>query len=196
MVRSPEQSYTLAPGGTRMLEDIRFAREDDGAAVAAIYRPYVLDTAISFEEEPPSCPEMGERIVATLAAYPFLVFEQQGEVLGYAYAGSHRARPAYRWSVDVTVYAAAHARRRGVGRALYIELLGQLTLQGFHAAYAGIALPNAASVGLHEAMGFRHLGTYQEVGFKFGRWHDVGWWRRSLNGGVPEHDPRPPPSRV
>jgi L-amino acid N-acyltransferase YncA len=157
-----------------MAENIRSAGVDDGAAIAAIYRPYVLDTAISFEEEPPSPAEMGERIVATLAAYPFLAFERRGEVLGYAYGGPHRARPAYRWSVDVTVYVAPDARRCGVGRALYIELLGQLARQGFHSAYAGIALPNAASVGLHEAMGFRHLGTYQEVGFKFGRWRDVG----------------------
>lgn len=171
---------------------IRFARPEDGSAVAEIYRPYVANTAISFEQMPPSAAEMGERIVATIATCPFLVFEEQGEILGYAYAGPHRARPAYRWSVDVTVYVASRVQRRGIGRRLYGELLDQLSQQGFHAAFAGITLPNASSVGLHEALGFRHLGTYHEVGFKFGRWHDVGWWRRALNDGLPERDPLPP----
>jgi phosphinothricin acetyltransferase len=171
---------------------IRTARPDDGAALAAIYRPYVLDTAISFEDVPPTPVEMSERIAGTLATCPFLVFEEEDGVLGYAYAGPHRARPAYRWSVDVTVYAAPNAHRRGLGRALYTELLEQLTRQGFHAAFAGIALPNEKSVGLHEALGFHHLGTYREVGFKFGRWHDVGWWRRSLNDSLPVGDPLSP----
>jgi L-amino acid N-acyltransferase YncA len=175
-----------------MPSQIRSARSEDGAAVAAIYAPHVLQTAISFEDAPPTPAEMSERIVATLTTCPFLVFESDGEVLAYAYAGPHRARAAYRWSVDVTVYAASHVHRRGVGRALYVELLDQLTRQGFHTAFAGIALPNDKSVGLHEALGFHHLGTYQEVGFKFGRWHDVGWWRRSLNEGLPTRDPLPP----
>lgn len=171
---------------------IRLATAEDGDALAAIYRPYVLETTISFEETPPSPDEMSQRIVATLATCPFLVFEDQGVVLAYAYASPHRARPAYRWSVDVSVYAANNAHRRGIGRTLYTELLRRLTAQGFHSAYAGIALPNAASVGLHEAMGFRHLGTYEEVGFKFGRWRDVGWWQRPLNQGLPSANPLPP----
>ena len=175
-----------------MAGKIRFARPEDGSALAAIYEPYVLNTAISFEDILPTSAEMSERIVATLVTCPFLVFEEGDEVLAYAYAGPHRARPAYRWSVDVTVYAASRAHRRGVGRALYTELLDQLARQGFHSAFAGIALPNDKSVGLHEALGFGHLGTYQEVGFKFGRWHDVGWWRRSLNDGLPLGDPLPP----
>lgn len=173
-----------------MTAEIRLARSDDAAAIAAIYAPYVLDTAISFEEEPPTPSQMAERIVATQEICPFIVLEEQGDVLGYAYAGPHRARAAYRWSVDVTVYVAARAHRRGVGRALYGDLLERLTRQGFHAAFAGIALPNDKSVGLHEALGFEHLGTYREVGFKFGRWHDVGWWRRSLNDGLPTGDPQ------
>ena len=144
---------------------IRPARAVDAAAVATIYAPYVRDTVISFEEG--------------------------GQVIGYAYAGPHRARPAYRWSVDVTVYVAKHAHRGGVGRALYRDLLARLADQGFHSAFAGIALPNDKSVGLHEAMGFEHLGTYREVGFKFGGWHDVGWWRLCLNDGLPTRDPIP-----
>lgn len=174
------------------MRQIRVARPEDGDALAAIYRPYVLDTAISFEDVPPNAAEMSERIAATLTTCPFLVFEDDAGVLAYAYAGPHRARPAYRWSVDVTVYAAPHAHRRGIGRALYTELLDRLTRQGFHTAFAGIALPNDKSVGLHEALGFHHLGTYREVGFKFGRWHDVGWWRRPLNDGLPASDPLSP----
>jgi phosphinothricin acetyltransferase len=175
-----------------MVEPVRLARVEDGSAVAQIYGPYVLETAISFEDTPPSANEMSGRIAATLEAYPFLVFEEGGEVLGYAYGSAHRARAAYRWSVDVTVYTAGQAHRRGIGRRLYLELLDRLAAQGFHSAFAGIALPNGKSVGLHEAMGFRHLGTYQEVGFKFGRWHDVGWWRRSLNDGPPQGELKSP----
>lgn len=171
---------------------VRAASSDDGPAIAEIYRPYVLETAISFEDAPPSAAEMSRRIVEGLVAYPFLVFEERGEVVGYAYGSAHRARAAYRWSVDVTVYTARQVHRRGIGRKLYFELLDRLTRQGFHSAFAGIALPNEKSVGLHEAMGFRHLGTYQEVGFKFGRWHDVGWWRLSLNEGTPATPPLPP----
>jgi phosphinothricin acetyltransferase len=169
---------------------IRTATEDDAAAIAAIYAPYVLETAISFEAVPPTADEMRERVARTLPTHPFLVFDDGG-VIAYAYAGEHQQRSAYRWSVTVTAYAAGHAHRRGIGRALYTGLLDILTLQGFHSAFAGIALPNAASVGLHEAMGFRHLGTYAEVGFKLGQWHDVGWWRRPLNDGLPERDPIP-----
>lgn len=175
-----------------MTGQIRTAGPHDGEAVAEIYAPYVLETAISFEDVPPSPAEMRDRIVATLVTCPFLVLELDGKVVGYAYAGQHRARSAYRWSVDVTVYAASHIHRRGVGRALYIELLDQLTRQGFHTAFAGIALPNDKSIGLHEALGFEHLGTYREVGFKFGKWHDVGWLRRPLNEGLPARDPLPP----
>jgi phosphinothricin acetyltransferase len=135
---------------------------------------------------------MSKRIAATLTSCPFIVIEEEDGVLGYAYAGPHRARPSYRWSVDVTVYTAPHAQRRGLGRALYTELLDRLIRQGFHAAFAGIALPNDKSVGLHEALGFHHLGTYREVGFKLGKWHDVGWWQRPLHDGLPSGDPLSP----
>jgi phosphinothricin acetyltransferase len=159
---------------------IRVATVDDAAQVLAIYAPIVENTFISFEIEPPDAIGMAERIAATLRTHPWLVFEDADGVAGYAYAGAHRARPAYRWSVDVTIYNAERARRRGVGRALYRELLSILRRQGFHMAYAGIALPNAGSVGLHEAMGFRPIGVYPKVGYKLGDWRDVGWWALEL----------------
>lgn len=168
---------------------IRVAETADAEAIQAIYAPIVRDTAISFEDEPPTVAEMARRIHDTLVVYPYLVAEDGGRLLGYVYASAHRARAAYRWSVDVTAYVAEGARRGGVGRALYGALLDILTRQGFHAAHAGIALPNDASVALHEAVGFEALGVYREVGFKHGRWHDVGWWRRALAQATPPSEP-------
>ncbi len=162
------------------LVTIRAAGPGDAEAIAAIYAPLVEKTIISFEERPPSAAEMAERIRQVQRDHPYLVAERDGVVLGYAYAGPHRARPAYRHSVDVTAYVAESARGKGVGRQLYEALLTELARRGFHAAFAGIALPNPASVALHEAVGFRHLGTYREVGRKFDQWHDVGWWQRLL----------------
>jgi phosphinothricin acetyltransferase len=159
---------------------IRLARADDAAAVQRIYAPFVRDTAVSFELAPPGVEEMRARIAKTLPRYPWLVLDEGGEVIGYVYAGAHRERPAYAWSVDTTVYVDAAHRRRGVGRALYASLFAVLALQGFHNAFAGIALPNPGSVGLHEALGFRPIGVYREVGYKLSRWHDVGWWQREL----------------
>lgn len=154
---------------------IRLATPDDGAAVAAIYAPVVRDTVISFEVDPPSVAEMAARIAATLPHYPYLVAEEAGRVVGYAYAGAHRARAAYGWSVEPSVYVAAGAQGRGVGRALYMPLFAILRAQGFASAYAGATLPNDASLGLHRAMGFEDVGVFRQVGFKHGRWHDV-WW--------------------
>jgi L-amino acid N-acyltransferase YncA len=156
---------------------IRFATVADAVDIATIYAPYVRETAISFETEPPTPAEMATRIVQTLETYPFVVSAGRDGVEGYAFAGPHRARPSYRFSVDVSVYVAPDHHGRGIGRALYGELLGVLRRQGFQAAFAGIALPNAASVGLHEAVGFGLVGIYRKVGFKFGVWHDVGWWQ-------------------
>jgi phosphinothricin acetyltransferase len=173
---------------------VRVATAGDAAAVAAIYAPYVKDTAISFEEEPPSPAEMALRIAHTLETHPFLVYDAGQGVIGYAYGGTHVPRAAYRWSCNVSVYVASGHARRGIGRALYGELLEMLKAQGFHSAFAGAALPNDGSVGLHEAMGFRHLGTYREVGFKHGRWHDVGWWRLALAEGPPAGEPLPFPA--
>ena len=150
----------------------------------------MTDTIISFETEAPSAPEMRRRIEETLQRFPWLVCERAGRVLGYAYAGAHGTRAAYRWSVDVSAYVHEGARRSGVGRALYTSLFSLLSLQGFYNAYAGAALPNAASVGLHEAVGFRPVGVYRGVGYKLGAWHDVGWWHLALR--ERRADPNPP----
>jgi len=159
---------------------IRLATEDDASACLAIYAPVVAGTVTSFEIEVPTVEEMRRRIRETLPRYPWLVLDEPGGVLGYAYAGAHRQRPAYQWSVDVSVYVSATARREGVGRRLYTSLLALLRLQGFANAFAGVALQNDASVGLHEAMGFQPVGVYRKVGFKLGRWIDVGWWQLPL----------------
>jgi L-amino acid N-acyltransferase YncA len=159
---------------------IRFADSSHAAAVAGIYRPVVESTAISFETVAPDGDEMARRIVETTRDHPWLVCEIGGRVAGYAYATKHRVRSAYRWSVDTSVYVDAACRQGGVGRGLYMSLFAILAAQGYFNAYAGIALPNAASVGLHEAVGFKKVGVYQRVGFKFGEWRDVGWWQLEL----------------
>ena len=172
---------------------IRLAGEGDAPQIADIYAPVVRDTIISFETEPPSVEEIARRVRDTLVCWPWLVCERDGEVLGYAYAGAHRSRAAYQWSVDVSAYVREDARQRGVGRALYTSLIAALDLQGFYNAYAGIALPNDASVGLHEVMGFRLVGVYKAVGYKLGAWRDVGWWGFALHEGVAsEARPSPP----
>ena len=159
---------------------IRVATSQDAAAVAAIYAPAVTDRSTSFELTPPDAAEMKRRIRKVLEQYPWLVVESSGEVLGYVYATAHRDRAAYRWSVDTAVYIGSDAHRRGIGRALYTALLEILALQGYRNAYAGSTLPNESSVALHEAMGFRKVGTYNRVGYKFGQWHDVVWFEREL----------------
>jgi L-amino acid N-acyltransferase YncA len=168
---------------------IRLATERDAEQVAAIYAPNVTDAIVSFETEAPSAEEMRRRIEGTLERFPWLVCERHGRLLGYAYAGAHRSRAAYRWSVDVSAYVHKGERRTGVGRALYTSLISALALQGFYNAYAGITLPNPASVGLHEAVGFRPVGVYRGVGYKFGAWHDVGWWHLALRERRADPDP-------
>src|SRR5258705_7530752 len=170
---------------------IRVAREADASAMLAIYAPYVRDTAISFETEPPSEEEFQGRVRATLEVGLWLLCEAGGSVLGYAYAGRFHARDAYQWTIEVTAYVNADHPRKGVGLGLYTSLLGCLALQGFRRAVGVIALPNPASVGLHERMGFAPAGVLRAVGYKHGRWHDVGWWQRVLG----EHDPSPAPPR-
>ena len=160
---------------------IRPAQENDAPAIAAIYAPYVRNTPVSFEEEPPSATLMAERIMATLPTHPWLVAEQAGQIVGYAYAGKHSQRAAYRWTVDATVYVSEHQRRTGIGRRLYAVLLETLRQQGFRSAFAEIVLPNPGSIRLHEAMGFEHLGIHKDIGHKLGRWHDIGYWRLGLS---------------
>jgi phosphinothricin acetyltransferase len=169
---------------------IRLATEHDAEPMLAIYAPFCTTSAVSFEEEPPSPEEMRRRARSILARFPWLVCEDDGEVLGYVYGCPHRERSAYRWSVEVAAYVKEGQRRRGIGRALYVSLLKLLALQGFYNAYAGITLPNPASVALHEAVGFRAVGVYQGVGHKFGAWRDVGWWYRDLR---PREGPPEPP---
>jgi len=154
----------------------RLATAADAAAVAAIYAPYVRDTVISFETEPPDAAEMARRIASVGERWPWLVAVDAAGLLGYVYAGEHRVRAAYRWDADVAVYLEPRAHRRGIGSALYRRLFALLSAQGYVNAYAGITLPNVASVGLHQSMGFSPVGVYRGVGYKHGRWHDVGWW--------------------
>ncbi len=170
---------------------VRLAGEKDASAVRAIYAPIVKETAISFEYEPPSVEEMRQRIREISRSHPFLVAELDGNVIGYAYATAHRKRESYRWACEVSVFV-DHARRRtGVARALYGPLLRILRLQGFCQAFAIITLPNPPSIAFHERMGFMHIATFKDIGFKLGYWRDTGWWRLQLR----ERPSRPAPPR-
>ena len=168
---------------------IRLADPDaDAQAIARIYRPAIESTIASFEAVPPDAAEIARRIRNTLTRTPWLVAEQvDAGVIGYAYAGPHHERAGYRWSVDVSAYVHPEHQGRGIGRRLYEELIPTLRRQGFVNVYAGIALPNAASVALHEAIGMRRIGVYERVGYKFGAWHDVAWF------GMRIADPAEPP---
>jgi L-amino acid N-acyltransferase YncA len=169
---------------------VREATEHDAAACAAIYAPYVTDSAISFELEPPSAAEMAARIAS---AHDWLVLEDDaGRVVGYAYAGLFAPRAAYRWATEVSVYLEPGFERRGGGRTLYETLLPRLASRGFRMAIAGMTLPNDASVGLHRALGFQPVGTYRRIGYKFGSWHDVAWTQLELIG---DDEPPAEPSR-
>lgn len=162
----------------------------DAPAIAAIYRPYVEATRISFEEEAPDATEIARRMSNPL--YPWLVAEDDGEILAFANSSAFRARRAYRWTVEVGIYVVPQAKRRGIGRAMFGRLLELLTAQGFVSAIGAIALPNEASVSLHEALGFVHTGTYRHVGFKLGEWADVGLWQRDLAPRLPSPaEPKP-----
>jgi L-amino acid N-acyltransferase YncA len=171
---------------------IRLASEHDAAAVAAIYAPFCEANVVSFEFAAPSRDEMADRIRTTTARWPWLVLERDGVVAGYAYAGRHRDRAAYQWAVDTTVYVGDGHRGCGVGRALYTALFGLLRSLGYFKACAGITLPNPASVGLHEALGFTRVGVYRGIGYKFGGWHDVAWYELALQ--AERDNPDPPKS--
>ena len=159
---------------------IRLATAGDAPAINAIYRPNVTDSAISFELVSPTDAEMAQRIAKVQQDLPWLVGECDGALAGYAYAAHHRERAAYQWSVETSVYVAIDARRHGVARRLYAELFAWLVRLGYYTAYAGITLPNPASVALHETCGFAPVGVYRQAGFKHHRWWDVGWWQKSL----------------
>jgi phosphinothricin acetyltransferase len=169
---------------------VRVASPADAAAIAKIYAPFVLNTAVSFETSPPDEKEMSDRITKVMQMYPWLVAEAPDGVAGYAYASCHRDRSAYQWGVNVTVYLDPNYHRKGIGRQLYQKLFEILRTQGFTNAFAGIALPNDASIGLHRAMGFELVGVYKKVGFKLGKWHDTSWWQLSLGSDLnPPSDP-------
>ncbi|TAJ19092.1 MAG: N-acetyltransferase family protein [Planctomycetota bacterium] len=175
-----------------MSPSLRRATEADAGACAEIYAPYVLETSISFEREPPDAAELARRIREHGEFAPWLVAhdaQAPARCLGYAYGSRYRARPAYDWTAEVTVYVARDAQRRGVGRALYAALLELMRLQGFHSAVGVIALPNAASVALHEALGFAPAGAVRAAGHKHGAWHDTGFWQCVL--GAPGEVARP-----
>lgn len=164
---------------------VRDAVAADAAACAAIYAPYVTGTAVTFESEPPGPEEMARRIAAAQQRHAWLVLEDVGRVVGYAYAGPFRTRPAYHWSCEVSVYLEPGRRRTGGGRALYGALLDRLARLGIRTVVAGMTLPNEASAALHDAMGFEPVGVYRRIGWKHGAWHDVAWVQRTLPGADP-----------
>jgi phosphinothricin acetyltransferase len=164
----------------------------DAAACAEIYAPHVKSSVVSFEERAPDAGEMAARIERYAAGHAWLVAERDGEVVGYAYATPFNERPAYRWSTSVSVYIAEEARGQGVGRALYEALFDRLRERGFRTACAGVTLPNEASVGLHEHLGFELVGVNREIGWKHGAWRDVGWYQLEL---TPAPDGPPPEPR-
>lgn len=171
---------------------IRPAVAADAPALLTIYAPAVETTAISFETELPSAAAMRARLVARLAEYPWLVWEAQGEVLGYAYAGRFRERAAYDWIAETSVYVHAKAQRCGIGAGLYRGLLAVLRRQGIRQAMGVITLPNASSVSLHERLGFVPAGLWQAAGYKHGRWWDVGLWQAELTAAVDAPPPLTP----
>ena len=173
---------------------IRTAVEDDAPHLAAIYATYVLNTVISFESVPPDAEEFSFRLADCLKYYPWLIAEVDGRIVGYAYAGPHSGRAAYDWSANISVYLAADHHRRGIGRRLYDILIQILRHQGYHSLFAGITLPNSASVAIHTALGMKEVGIYREVGFKFGQWHDVMWMGMAISPSTePSGKPTPFP---
>ncbi|ODT91081.1 MAG: GNAT family N-acetyltransferase [Rhodanobacter sp. SCN 67-45] len=159
---------------------IRTARDEDAAAIHAIYAPSVSDGVATFETGLPGVEAMRERLRARLEHYPWLVWEEAGEVLAYAYAGRFRERAAYDWIAETSIYVRADAQRRGIARQLYGVLLDVMRLQGITQAVGVITLPGVASVAMHEAMGFTSTGVWRQCGYKLGRWWDVGVWQKEL----------------
>jgi L-amino acid N-acyltransferase YncA len=159
---------------------LRAARPADAPALLEIYAPFVRDTAVSFEAQVPSVKEMEQRIAKAQTQWAFIVAQEQGTLLGYAYATQLRERAAYRFSCETSVYLASQAQGRGIASALYRQLIDELQKLGYCNAFAAIALPNTASVKLHETIGFAPCGVFPRAGWKFGQWHDIGWWHKAL----------------
>jgi phosphinothricin acetyltransferase len=159
---------------------IRDARASDAKALLDIYRPFVTDTAVSFELEPPTVAEFEARIAAAQSRWSWLVGERNGQIAGYAYASAFRTRAAYQWTVETSAYVDPAHRGQGVARALYLRLFEVLIAKGYCNAYAGIALPNDASIAFHKSFGFTSVGVFHRGGWKFGTWHDISWWEVQL----------------
>lgn len=165
---------------------IRLAKSVDIPAILAIYAPFITDSTTSFEYEVPTLAEFTDRVTTIQQQFPYLVVEVDGRVLGYAYASVHRARTAYQWSVETSVYIHPDGHRQGLARQLYTTLFSLLRRQGYYNAYAGITLPNPASEAFHQSMGFEPVGVYRNIGYKMGAWHSVVWLQLSLQPHVPE----------
>ncbi len=159
---------------------IRKAHPSDAAPLLEIYRPFVEDMSTSFELQVPAEDEFARRVEGSLASHDWLVAEQAGSICGYAYATAHRAREAYRFAAETSVYLHPDFQGQGLGKRLYQALFESLGALGYHYAFAGITLPNPASLALHKSLGFEHIGVFKEVGYKQGRWHDVSWWQRPV----------------
>jgi phosphinothricin acetyltransferase len=164
---------------------IRDAAPEDGAACAAVYRPYVTGTAVTFEDDPPTAEAMARRIAVARERHAWVVLEDDDRVVGYAYAAPVKERAAYRWACEVSVYLEQGRRRAGAGRALYGALFERLEQRGYRRLIAAMTLPNEASEGLHRAMGFEPIGVQRRIGWKLGAWHDVAWMQRSIGSDGP-----------
>ncbi|TYT63744.1 GNAT family N-acetyltransferase [Natrialba swarupiae] len=164
----------------------------DAAAVRDIYAHFCESTPVTFEERAPTEAQLADRIASTLETYPWLVCERDGEVVGYAYASRLRKRRAYQWVVELSVYAAADARRSGVGRGLYESMFAILERQGVRDAYAVTTVPNPETVRFHERLGFERLGEFPAIGYSHDDWRDVAWWRRPIGPKTADPDPIAP----
>jgi phosphinothricin acetyltransferase len=169
---------------------IRLAQPTDAVAILSIYAPYIRHTSLTFETKVPAVADFANRITSYVEHFPWLVYEQDGSVVGYAYASRYRERTAYQWSVECSVYIHKDHQRSGLATKLYTKLFAILKLQGFTTVYAVINLPNEPSVSLHERLGFKYFATYEKVGYKLGKWKNVGWWQLTLN--EYEDEPAPP----
>lgn len=171
------------------MTEVRLAAKTDAREILEIYEPSILSAAISFETELPSVEEMQKRIETILHNHPWIVCVVDGKIAGYVYGSKYRDREAYQWSCECTAYIHEQFKGKGIGKELYKLLFQLLKLQGFKTVYAVITLPNEASASLHEKCGFEKFAEYENVGYKFGQWHTVGWWKLRLN----DYDPDPPP---